>query len=286
MGMIISFRVPAMLAGSAILALAACSSGKSEAASEASTPVAEKAAPAAPAKADHVAATGQAGDKGEVAVEEKTGGYTFHYSYPAQVNGLPVLKKRLDEEGKAAKTELVQWAKEGQEGAKSDARPFNPYDLVSTWSVVTDLPGWLSLSNEPYSFTGGAHGNTGYDGILWDKKAHQDRKPESLFLSAAAMEKVLRPAMCDKLDAERSKRREEKVVRDPEDWASACIALKDTTIILGSSNRTTFNRIGFIMAPYSAGPYVEGTYEVTLPVTNAVLAAIKPEFRSAFSVGR
>ena len=71
MGMIISFRVPAMLAGSAILALAACSSGKSEAASEASTPVAEKAAPAAPAKADHVAATGQAGDKGEVAVEER-----------------------------------------------------------------------------------------------------------------------------------------------------------------------------------------------------------------------
>lgn len=286
-GTIVSCRYPLVMAGAAVLALAGCAPQKSASASDVKAPAAEKtAAAAAPDKVEPAVAAPTAPDKGDVAADEKTDGYTYHYSYPALVNGLPVLRQRLEDEGKAARAELVKWAADGQAGAKSDNRPFNPYDMSSTWSVVADLPDWLSLSNKSYSFTGGAHGNTSYDGILWDKKANRERKPDTLFLSTAAMDKALRPTLCDKLDAERSKRREEKVVRNPDDWASACIALKDTTIIFGSSNRQTFNRIGFIMAPYSAGPYVEGTYEVTLPVTPAVLAVIKPEFRSAFSVGR
>ena len=55
------------------------------------------------------------------------------------------------------------------------------------------------------------------------------------------------------------------------------------TLILGSRNHKTFDRIGFLIAPYEAGPYAEGSYEVTLPVTPAVLAAVKPEWRGAFA---
>ena len=45
-------------------------------------------------------------------------------------------------------------------------------------------------------------------------------------------------------------------------------------------------RIGFLIAPYIAGPYVEGSYDVTLPVTPALLAKVKPGFRDSFSVAR
>ena len=55
-------------------------------------------------------------------------------------------------------------------------------------------------------------------------------------------------------------------------------------MILGSSNRKTFTRIGILVAPYSAGPFAEGTYEVTVPVTPAIIAAVKPQYRASFAV--
>ncbi len=219
-------------------------------------------------------------------VEEKTDAYTFTYRYPAQAAALPGLKEWLENDLKTSRTEMADMAKEGRADAKKNDYPFHPYEIVQEWSVVTDLPDWLSLSEEIYTFTGGAHGNTGFAAALWDKRVNRLRRPLSLFLSDAALEKAVQPAMCDALDRERSKRREEKVVRNQDDWMTACIGLKDTTVILGSAGHKAFDRIGFLIGPYAAGPYAEGTYEVTLPVTQAVIATVKPEFRSAFAIGR
>jgi hypothetical protein len=39
-----------------------------------------------------------------------------------------------------------------------------------------------------------------------------------------------------------------------------------------------------LVPPYEAGPYAEGAYEVTLPVSAAVVAAVKGEYRPSFEV--
>lgn len=65
-----------------------------------------------------------------------------------------------------------------------------------------------------------------------------------------------------------------------------CPAPSSLTVLLGSANRLQFTRIGFIADPYVAGPYSEGSYEVTLPVTPALLKVVKPEYRAAFAAGR
>jgi hypothetical protein len=57
-------------------------------------------------------------------------------------------------------------------------------------------------------------------------------------------------------------------------------------VIVGSSNGRTFDRIGVWFGPYLAGPYAEGAYELNFPVDAAVLGAVKPAYRSAFSVKR
>jgi hypothetical protein len=64
---------------------------------------------------------------------------------------------------------------------------------------------------------------------------------------------------------------------------SECPPLDELVILLGSSDRQAINRIGLIAPPYVAGPYAEGSYEVTLPVTRAVLQAVKPRYRDAFA---
>ena len=63
-----------------------------------------------------------------------------------------------------------------------------------------------------------------------------------------------------------------------------CIKPSEQTVILGSSNGRTFDKVGVLAGPYAAGPYAEGDYEFTLPVTPALLKAVKPEYRGAFSV--
>jgi hypothetical protein len=77
-----------------------------------------------------------------------------------------------------------------------------------------------------------------------------------------------------------------KVNRNSGDEFDACLDPASVTVILGSANGQGFDRIGFLIDPYAAGPYAEGDYEVTLPVTGKVLAAVKPEFRSAFAAGK
>ena len=67
------------------------------------------------------------------------------------------------------------------------------------------------------------------------------------------------------------------------------IGLLGILVILGiavalSSNRRAIDRLGLLVGPYVAGAYAEGSYDITLPVTPAVLKAVKPEYRGAFAV--
>lgn len=212
--------------------------------------------------------------------------YSFSYAYPAAAAGIPALKAQLDNEMAKARAELASIAKEGESAAKAEDFEFNPFDQSTKWTVVTDLPGWLSLKRDYYEFTGGAHGNYGTGALLWDKAAGQARDVMTLFVSKAAFDAALRPAFCNALDKQRAERRGAPVDRTSGDSFDDCLAPSDVTVLLGSSNKQQFNRIGLIADPYAAGPYAEGSYEVTLPVTPALLKAVKPEYRAAFAAGR
>jgi hypothetical protein len=121
---------------------------------------------------------------------------------------------------------------------------------------------------------------------VWDRKADQRRDPLDLFTSKEALSRAIRQPFCAALNRERAKKRGEPVKPGSTDEFDQCIDPVASTVILGSTNRQAFDRIGVLVGPYEAGPYVEGDYEVTLPVTDAVLGAVKPEYRAAFAVKR
>jgi hypothetical protein len=173
---------------------------------------------------------------------------------------------------------LIHDAAQGQQEAAKDKYPFHPYAHWQEWQVVTDLPDWLSLSSLVGTDSGGAHPNYAYAAILWDKRAGQQRQALDLFTARAALAGAIHADFCKALDAQRAK----SAAARPAWAATAALtpaSILAQTLILGSRNHKTFDRIGFLIAPYEAGPYAEGSYEVTLPVTPAVLAAVKPEWR-------
>lgn len=219
------------------------------------------------------------------AVKEDNGLYKFSYAYPKAAAAIPALKALLDEQLDKAKAELARDAGAARKEARTDGYPYHPYEYGVDWKVVTDLPGWLSLSTIVSSYTGGAHPNYVFDTLLWDKQAGKRLDPLALFASKAALDTAIRKPFCAALDKERAKKRGEPVPPDSRKWPNDCINPVEETLILGSSNHSTFDRIGILVPPYEAGPYAEGDYDVTLPVTRQVLAAVKPAYKSAFAIG-
>lgn len=208
--------------------------------------------------------------------------WTFGYSWPAQANAIAPLDALL----RARKDKVrAEWRADWST-AKSDCPP-DSGSCVSRyyeehWAVVADLADWLSLSSTVETYSGGAHGNHGFDALLWDKRSGKMREPTELFQSKRAFEDALRADLCKALDRERAERRENEKLEGFDE----CIDPTEAVIILGSSNGKAFDRVGFLIAPYIAGPYVEGDYEVTLPVTAKVLAKVRQQYRDSFVVAR
>jgi len=212
--------------------------------------------------------------------------YEFEYSYPAVAAAIPDLRKWLDGDLEKQRRELIGNAQEQLETSKKEGFPFNPLGSWTAWKVVADLSGWLSLSADVGSYEGGAHPNHGFSALLWDRQANLRREAKDLFASPAALSGAIRRDFCRAIDKEREKRRGEPIDPNSGNEFDTCIDPAASTVILGSLNGKAFDRIGILVAPYEAGPYAEGDYEVTLPVNDAVLAAVKPEYRSAFAKGR
>lgn len=262
------------------LALAAC---KKEApvpqpsmnASSGASATPSQAAAAAPAPA------GQARS-----VKEENDRYDFEYAYPAAAGAIPALKAKLDADLAAQRAELVAEAKEGADDAKQGDYPYHPHSRMMDWKVVTDLPNWLSMSTIVSTFEGGAHPNYVYDAMLWDKTANRQRDALDLFTSKKALSDAIGKAFCDAIDRQRTKKRGEPIARASGEMFTNCLDPVDYTVILGSAGRQGFDRIGILVPPYEAGPYAEGSYEVTLPITGKVLALVKPEYRASFVVAR
>jgi hypothetical protein len=108
-------------------------------------------------------------------------------------------------------------------------------ELQISWRTVADLPRFLSLTIDEWSYTGGAHGSWGRGSLIWDKKSATEIKPLALFTSNEAFDKVVQTPFCDKLDIERSKKRDgEKVDRSQtDDWMQACPKPSELTVISG-----------------------------------------------------
>lgn len=227
-------------------------------------------------------ATGADGVAYEDNSEKGGGSREFAYKWPAQVSAVPALAERFSAERDTLLAEQkAEWEAAIAEFAGEDCVSCINRSFEKTWEVVADLPRFLSLSASFYEYSGGAHGNGAFDALVWDREAKAALDPQTMFRSPEALQKALGPAWCNAL-------KQEKMTRLGADYYEddffPCPPIANLTLLPGSSNEQAFDRIGLLAAAYVAGPYVEGAYEATLPVTPTVLAAVKPEYKAAFAL--
>jgi hypothetical protein len=219
-------------------------------------------------------------------VAEETDDFLFKYAYPAEVGRIAELASLLDVQAEQQRERLAAEAAAARRAAREEGFPYNKHSYTAEWQVVADLPGWLSLSSEVATYEGGAHGNYTTNSLMWDKEAERAMNAKRLFVSEAALEEAFGDRFCDGLDREREKRRGGPPNEEEEGAQNSfvdCPKIGELEVLVGSSNRRTFNRLTVYAGPYVAGPYAEGAYEVNLNIDAAILEAVKPEFRAAFS---
>ena len=153
--------------------------------------------------------------------------------------------------------------------------------MQTNWSVTADTPRFLALQSESYSFTGGAHGMTGYDTLLWDKERQRETSVKAVMTSTDSFRKALRERFCAELDKQRAEKRGEPVKRGDDDFTK-CIDPLEQVIALTSKDGKLIDTVTVIVGPYAAGPYAEGSYDVPVPVDAALYKAIKTEYQDGF----
>lgn len=267
----------------AMALLAACSDlGEPPAAKDASATAEAAESPAADASPAEETSSAPAAER--FAEKSGDGSWSFEYIWPAKVSARPPLAETL----LAERTRLHGELRADWDAAQADAMPdclaCRSIAFRKEWQVVADLPRFLSLSATVYTYTGGAHGMTVFDALVWDRESGEAVKPISMFRSAEAIDAAVRGVFCDALDKARRKKRDEPIKRGDNPFNECIAPVANSTVILGSSGGKLFDRVGFLIPPYNAGPYAEGTYEVTLPVTPALLDAVRFEYRRAFQV--
>ncbi len=186
----------------------------------------------------------------------------------------------------STRADLAREARAFQRDAAANNFPFRPYVSQSEWQVLAEGPQLISLSKAFYEYSGGAHGISGREGLVWGKAAGRPVPTLDLFTTPTALEAAIRSDYCAALDAERSSRRGADYRPGAGDPFAACPPLAELTVLPEARGAGRIDRLTLHAGPYVAGPYAEGAYDITLPVTAAVLATVKPAYRAAFAPPR
>lgn len=210
--------------------------------------------------------------------------YEFYASWPTEAGRIPKLNALLSTKAKEQEADLAKIATDqATERAEINVPPMVTLAMYNSTSTVGSNKRFLSLMTDAYVFTGGAHGYPGAGALLWDRR-RGEVAVTSLFSDGMS---AFQKPWCDALDAERE-------VRSEGEWKRAsgkkyldlweCPTLDKLVIMPMGAKGQPFDRIRFIATPYLAGPYSDGTWEFTFPVTPEVIALVKPEYRAAFRV--
>lgn len=220
-----------------------------------------------------------AGAASPMSYAQKTAAAEVTLKLPPAIATQPDLHARLYADGVRELNAFVEGAANERAEMEGEGAPTQPYERTITWTVGADTTKLLSLSSLQSEFTGGAHGNAAFGSVLWDKALKRTIAPTALF--GANVDAAMDKALCDALIAEKKARLVETYTPPGPDWA--CPKWRDTPFELAAS--TVAGKAGglrFLIGPYVAGAYAEGTYAPVVPFS-AFARYLKPAYADEFA---
>ncbi|MFC7537429.1 hypothetical protein ACFQPG_08625 [Sphingomonas sp. GCM10030256] len=206
----------------------------------------------------------------------------FRYRWSTEAAAVPGLDRRFRADAAKEKAQALQTAtaNRGIRQKMGTATPGGDF-FFRNWTTAGQSPRLLSLEGETSIHTGGAHPNSGTTALLWDRRLGTPIGLDAILFRAGWWNAALTRPFCVLLDRERRKRRGEMVRRS--DPFGDCPALHELTVTLVDKDRNgRFDHARMTADAYVAGPYAEGEYVISLPLTAAMIYRLKPEYRPSF----
>jgi len=215
----------------------------------------------------------------DFSVKQSTRHYSYTYGWPKEAVAIPALNRKLTAEMNEDRRWLV---KEATSASKQGSWfPPDGYESQLTWETVGQSKRLLSLSGSYWTYTGGAHGNGVTKAMLWDRQRNREIGIAQLLRTGTSWIGAIRQPFCVLLDRERVERRAEPVRRN--EMFGDCPSYGSLIVVLTDKDRSgRFDHIDVTADQYVAGPYSEGPYDISLPITGKMIERLKPEYSSSF----
>jgi hypothetical protein len=185
----------------------------------------------------------------------------------------PDLYRRLLAEGKR---ELEKWHAAADKDFRENPDMFKDgrsYEFGRAYDQRSAIQGYVSITRNDYSYSGGAHPNHFTDTLLWDAHAHKFINIHPFFKETSANGPALRTlakAIRDAVVADKKRRgMSAKDANDPTWIGGIKPALTNLGAIALAPSTEPGKSSGLIVyfPPYAVGSYVEGDYIEFVPWT-------------------
>ncbi|MGD1935362.1 MAG: DUF3298 domain-containing protein [Candidatus Phaeomarinobacter sp.] len=165
------------------------------------------------------------------------------------------------------------------EDAESVPEFFRPYQVDERWEVTHTSTTYLSALGTQWLFTGGAHGNTEFSAVIWqrDKEGRgMDVPVTSFFVDGMNAEAPVWATLSGHLlaawEAEWAKRMGQPLGEDDQSWRDGAVKTLRyrpdgymVVTLLPSNLAEKSAGLTFHYAPYALGPYAMGTFSFDVP---------------------
>lgn len=241
-----------LLSAAVALSLAACNRDKDKAE-----------APPAPPPTDGAVIPADAA--APLGFDQKTDFATVRLVLPSTIKPQTDLHARIYAEEVRKLRQFVEGAQADRtEAGGEDSLP--AYQKTVTFDTALETGKLFSLQRVDFDFSGGAHPNTVATGVLWDKALKRMVGPGDLFRKGADLS-VLDQALCSAVNAAKRARVPDSAAITLGGKDFSCPLAFDTPFVLTAGTQPgKAGGLTFLIGPYQVGPYVEGAYEIAIPV--------------------
>lgn len=232
--------------------------------------------------ATHTAIAAGAYDK-----TEKTDAYILRLRVPAAAMAIAPVKREIFARWDKASAALKQ---EALEAKKERPQYFHPHALDTHWRLSFDSTRIISLSAETYWDGGGAHPNTSFASLVWDKGTSKPVPINALFAkgkSKAGLQAVAQYAMraWQKIYTKRSGQRPDANMQEmAKDGIQPDAQHLATYVLTHAKGETRANGILLLYGAGEVWPHVVGNF--LIPVPARVFARdLAPAWKATFKGG-
>lgn len=199
---------------------------------------------------------------------------------PEPIKLYPELHSRLYSEGEKELVDFLNDAHKDRAQQSADGIEVPAYSHTIAWKISAQTPKLVSVFAQEDDFRGGAHPNSTFQAVLWDKAKKQAVPASALFAPGADM-KTVDAYVCHQVEAERSKRLGEPTTQAGTGFSCPSLAAS-RLILVPSTVKDKAGAVTALFAPYEVGPYVEGPYEIRVP-QSMLAGVLNPDYADQFA---